>query len=242
MSMTCREAEELLGAYALEALPDDEAHRMAEHLATCQEHATATAELQQTQSLLALTVDDAKASADLRARIMSAVEAVPAASRVVETRPSARPVPVRRMGRVPRWAPRPVQLAVAAALLLALGIGSVIGYGLNQNAQPMILNFSGDASKAPGAEARLVYFKDRQQALLAVSGLPRLSPGQVYELWLIRGAVPVDVGISASPDGKIAALVSANLTRFDVLAITIEPGEQPLPTSTPILVGKLNST
>ena len=95
MSITCREAEELLGAYALDALPDDEARRMAEHLATCQEHATATAELRQTQSLLALAVDDAKASADLRARIMSAVEAGPGAGRA-ETRPPARPVPSTR--------------------------------------------------------------------------------------------------------------------------------------------------
>ncbi len=241
MSLTCREAEDLLGAYALEALPDDEARRMVEHLASCQEHATAAAQLRQTQSLLALTVDDAQASPDVRSRIMAAVEAGPAAGRV-ETGPPARAVPVRRPMRVPRWAPRPMQLTVAAAFLLTLGIGSLIGYRLNQNAQPIILNFAGDASKAPSAEARLVYFKDRQQALLAVSGLPRLTPGQVYELWLIKGAVPVDVGISASPDGKIAALLSADLARFDVLAITIEPGEQPLPTTTPILVGKLRST
>ncbi len=92
-----------------------------------------------------------------------------------------------------------------------------------------------------GSEKETIYFKDRQQALLAASGLRRLTAGQVYELWLIRGGVPVDEGISAEPDGKIAAQISANLAGFDVLAITIEPGEQRLPTTTPILVGKLGS-
>jgi len=239
MSLTCREAEELLGAYALDALPDAETRKMAEHLASCQEHATAAAELRQTQSQLALTVNDAPPSLDLRARIMTAVEATPAGESF-DTRVSTRAA-ARKARRLFGWAPRPAQLVVAAGVLLALAIGTLIGYRLNQTAQPIVLNFAGDPSTAPGAEARLVYFKDRQQALLAASGLPRLSPGQVYELWLIRGGVPVGEGISTGADGKIALQVSADLSRFDVLAITIEPGEQRLPTTTPILAGKLSS-
>ena len=37
--MNCSEAEELLGAYALDALPPDEAVAMRAHIAGCDEHA-----------------------------------------------------------------------------------------------------------------------------------------------------------------------------------------------------------
>ena len=37
-SMSCAEAEDLLGAYALEALPEEEARRVEEHLRSCAEH------------------------------------------------------------------------------------------------------------------------------------------------------------------------------------------------------------
>ncbi len=240
-AMQCPEAEELMGAYVLDALPEDEARRMQEHLQGCAEHAAAAAELQQTQSLLALTVEEAEPSPELRRRIMRAVSipAPPPATRAV-----APPVPVARPRRgpsAPRWELRPAYLAIAAALLLALGAGWLIGYRLNQGAQPVAYLFAGDAQKAPGAEARLVYFKDRRQAILAVNGLPPLTPGHVYEVWLIKDLVPVDEGISADASGKIAVQMSADVTQYQELAITIEPGEQRLPTTTPVLIGHLDA-
>ncbi len=77
--------------------------------------------------------------------------------------------------------------------------------------------------------------------MLTVSGLPRLATGHVYEIWLIKGGVPVDEGIGTGPDGKLGIQLSADLSQFDQLAITIEPGEQQLPTTTPVLVGHLGT-
>lgn len=237
MTMDCREAEELLGAYALDALEAEEARRMEEHLASCSEHAMAAAELRQTRSLLALTVEDAAPSDELRDRILQAVKTDPSAeSSTFPARERVR-VPIRRAP-LPRWGPRPAFLAAAAALLLALGIGGVIGYQLSQS-QQLAYTFVGDPSRAPGAEARLVYLKDRKQAVLSVTGLPRLAAGQVYELWLIRGGQAVDEGVSAQANGRLGLQVAVDLTQYDELAITIEQGEQPQPTSTPILAGHL---
>jgi len=214
--MDHREAEELLGAYALGALDGDEVSRMEEHLASCREHAAAAAELRQAQSLLALTPGDVAPPAELRARIVKAVNADQGAAPVV--------VPIRRTPRAPRWAPRPAYLA----------------YQLSQT-QQVAYTFAGQASLAPGAQAHLVYFKDRKQAVLTVTGLPRLSAGQVYEAWLIKGGRAVDEGVGSQANGSLGLQIPADVSGFDQLAITIEPGEQPQPTSTPILTGQLHS-
>jgi len=246
--MGCAEAEDLLGAYALEALPEDDMRRVEGHLRSCAEHRAAAAELRRTSALLPLTVEEGNPSPELRSRILEAVKATPA-----QPGPVAVPVaaarepkvtavlPLRRSSKLSAWAARSSRLAVAAAVALALGIGGLIGYQLGQAGQNQVAyTFQGDATAAPGAEARFVYFKDRKQAVVAATGLPRLAAGQVYEMWLIRDGVPVDKGISSSSSGDIGAQVSGDLSQFQQFAITIEPGEQPLPTTKPILVGNLH--
>ena len=248
-SMTCAEAEELLGAYALEALPPDDLRRVEEHLRSCAEHRAMALELRRTSAALPLTVDEGDPSPELRARIVEAVKATP-------REPMPRMAPVtpqgeargstvlsfRRRWRLSTWATRWSRVAVAAAVALALGIGGLIGYQLGHGSAPQVAyTFQGDPTAAPGAEARLVYFKDRKQAVVAATGLPPLASGQIYEMWLINGGVPVDKGISSSASGDIGAQLSGDLSQFQQFAITIEPGEQQLPTTKPILVGNLQS-
>ena len=240
MSINCSQTEDLLGAYALDALPDDETRRMDEHLQSCNEHAAAAAELRRTQSLLALTVDEGQPSPELRRRIMQAVEAGPVGEPSPVT-PVLDATRTRRIRHLPRLTLRPIHGAIAAAMALSLGLGVVFGYLLSQAGQPIAYSFVGAPSSAPGATARLVYFKDRKQAVLTVNGLPRLAAGHVYEIWLIKGGVPVDEGIGTGPEGQVAIQLSADLSHFDELAITIEPGEQQLPTTTPILIGHLGT-
>jgi negative regulator of sigma E activity len=246
-AMSCAQAEDLLGAYALEALPEDEMVRVDEHLRSCAEHRASAAELRRTTLMLPLTVEDREPSPDLRTRIVEAVKAMPA-EHVRQMPPvSAAPVardttaaPLLQISRLSNWVARSSRLAVAAAVALALGIGGLIGYQLGQAGQAQVTYaFQGDATTAPGAEARLVYFKDRKQAVVAATGLPRLTSGQVYEMWLIKNGVPADKGISSSASGDIGAQLTGDLSQFQQFAITIEPGEQQLPTTKPILVGDL---
>ena len=235
------EADELLAAYALDALPEEEARRVEEHLRSCAEHRAVATELRQTSSLLSLTTEELKPSSELRRRIVEAVKASPARSVAAQHEAPQEPVVALRR-RFPSWLPQPARLAVAAAVVIGLGISALIGYQLGQvAARPVAYTFQGDASAAPGAEARLVYFKDRKEAVLAVSGLPKLASGQVYEMWLIKNGVPVDKGISASATGDLGAKLSGDLSQFQQFAITIEPGEQQLPTTKPILIGNLQA-
>lgn len=246
-AMNCDQIEELLGAYALEALPEDEMRRVEEHLRTCPEQRLAAAELRGTSRLLPLTVDMGDPSPELRARIIEAVKVTPRQpaepDAAAVNAAGSTVVPLRRSGRLPSWAGRASRFAVAAAIVLSLGIGGLVGYQLGHAMQTQVAyTFPGDPAAAPGAEARLVYFKDRKQAVVAANGLPHLSTGQVYEMWLIRNGVPVDKGISSNPNGDLGAQISGDLSQFQQFAITIEPGEQQLPTTKPILVGNLQSS
>ncbi|MDQ6884673.1 MAG: anti-sigma factor [Candidatus Dormibacteraeota bacterium] len=241
-ALRCDQVEELLGAYALQAVSASEALDVQNHLATCAEHRKTAKELQDTVSLLALVVEEQEPSYELRGRIMASIKSA-------ATEPAGVPepvpvvVPIRRAPRLPRWAPRPAFAAMAAAALLAIGVGTYGGYRFGQDSSAaMAYRFSGSLL-APTARANLVYLRDRHQAVLAVDGLPPLAPGQVYEMWLIdRSGVPIPEGVAAAPDGRITAQMSADLSKFRQFAITIEPGERPSPTTQPILLGALSGT
>lgn len=83
----------------------------------------------------------------------------------------------------------------------------------------------------------LLYLPQQQQAIVVVNGLPPLPPGRVYQLWLIQNGTPSGAGIFSTPTGETALRV--DLSRYQMVAITIEPGPagSPAPTSPPILTG-----
>ena len=241
--LSCEQAEELLGAYALDALTAPEALDVQAHLGGCAEHRKAVEELRGTVSLLALAVDERDPSPELRDRVIESVRSAPLQPQ--ETAPSMPVVvPIRRAPRLPRWAPPPALIAMAATILLAVGIGIVAGYRLGQSSGPansraVAYQFKGGLL-APTAQASLVYLPSRRQAVLAVKGLPPLAPGQVYEMWLIdSGGVSRDEGVATAPDGRITAQMDADLAGYRQFAITIEPGERQAPTTQPILEGNL---
>ena len=247
------EVEEVLAAYVLGALPPQEASRVEAHLRDCPEHREAAAQLQSSASRLALAADDVPPPSSLRQRVLEAVERE-AAGRSARGRdleapgvtgeetvpPAARSTPVLPAPRLKNaWRrPRPALLAAAAAVLLALGIGVVAGTRIAQPPQ-QAWTFHGN-TLAPDAEASVIYDRGRHTAVVAVTGLPELKAGQVYEVWLIQSDRPVDAGISAGSGGKAVVRVAKDISQFEQLAITIEPGEQTRPTTDPVLAGKLS--
>lgn len=83
----------------------------------------------------------------------------------------------------------------------------------------------------------LLYLPKQQQAIVVVNGLPPLPPGQVYQVWLIQNGTPSGAGVLQTPTGETALRV--DLSRYQMVAITIEPGPSgsPAPTTPPILTG-----
>jgi anti-sigma-K factor RskA len=245
--MSHGEVEQVLAAYVLGALTAEETRQVEAHLEGCAEHRAAARALRDTASRLALAVEEQEPPAGLRRRIL---DALGAAETGADTGANTQPFPpgspeevetAAGLARRPaiRWRrPRLGVLAAAAAVLLALGASFVAGTRIAQPPQ-QTWTFAGNAL-APQAEANVVYDRNRHVAVIAATGLPALKPGQLYEVWLIRHGSPVDVGVSAGADGKAVVRSEKDVSQFDQLAITVEPGEQPKPTTDPVLVGSLS--
>lgn len=88
----------------------------------------------------------------------------------------------------------------------------------------------------------VVYWRpDSDVNLFTTNGLPSLTAGRTYELWLIRGEVAVGVGLfQVNSDGSGALVFNSDtpVGEFDAIGVTEEPeGGSEAPTSDPILVG-----
>src|SRR2546428_68650 len=97
--MNCDEVEDILGAYALDALPGELSADVTAHLATCSKHPEA-AELRAVAGALAFAAPEAQPSAALKTRLLDALreesEPADAAPRRIGTAPTGEALAVVR--------------------------------------------------------------------------------------------------------------------------------------------------
>ena len=234
-------------AYALDALDGDDVVRFRDHLATCQICQAALRDHRSMVAQLPFVLDDAEdiaPSPALRARIIGAVAADLAIERA--EMPARQPLAFPTQRRIPQ------AYAVAAVLLLALGLG-LLGWNLNLQREVRQARVERDqarqelattrwqlnaAQAGQGITGEVIYLKDQQRAVISVQGLPQLQPGQVYQIWLIKdGGAPQPETVFLTTN----TAVQANFTQYQTLAITIEPGPRGsvAPTSPILVVGSL---
>jgi anti-sigma factor RsiW len=219
--MTTVHPDDLLAAYALDALPDDERVAVEAHLVGCAQCRDWVARNGSTAGLLALAVEDAPSPApDLRDRILAA------ANRTEQVRPGPRLV-VAQAPRV-RWRRLTGWLAAAALLVMTLGLGAW-NYALQRDlraaqAAPVLRGALAATSDAPNAEGTLVVGPG-DSAALTVANLPPPRPGDVFEAWVIdSGGRPHPAGIFAtSPDGHGVVGLTQPPRPGEVVAVTMEP-------------------
>jgi len=118
-----------------------------------------------------------------------------------------------------------VCLAIGGNLIIAPGIHSSVALSGTQNAS--------------GASGSLTIYKNLDTALLSVKGLPELSKGKEYQLWLIkRDGKRTSGAIFSAKDGRAKVNVKSKLpiTEYFAFGITIEPaGGSPTPTGKKVL-------
>ena len=229
MSLTHAEIEELLGAYALDAVDDDEANAVEVHLRQCPRCRDEVAAHRQTAALMAHGGTDAPAG--VWDRIAgSLTEVLPGVAR---TLPWAQPPQRRRrMPIVPMLA---AGLAAAAAIVVVLGVTiahqdrRLDRLSLAQSATAALVNPAAHTAHMVSADGSVsvdaVVLPDGRGYVVRDS-LPNLPGDRTYQLWSLETGGPVSLGVlGSSPD-----VVAFHADRLPTeMAITAEHGRRGAP-------------
>lgn len=206
-----REIEELLGAFALDAVEPDEAELISAHLVDCPRCRAEVAEHREAATLLAHVGADAPEG--VWAKIAGSLEETPPAldmGKIVPMGTARRSAPVRWMAAI---------TAVAAAIAIALGVQVVRQeHRMDRLAAAVSSRGVSEAAAAaplePGARtvdlrssdgslaARAVITRDGRGYLLQGS-LPSLDSAETYQLWGLVADRTVSLGV-LGPDPRVA--------------------------------------
>jgi anti-sigma-K factor RskA len=241
------EIESSIAGWVLGAVDAQEADEIRIHVEGCVSCREMVSRMERAVGVLPLEVEEVQPPARLRSRVLAAA----AAMREPGTRTAARPAPAVRPEPKPRPRPRITlgrtpAMALAAAVLLALVVGLVVGDLVGrsgvQQSQVARYTLTGHGDLA-GAGATVINLKDDGVALVDFNGLPQLEAGKVYELWLISPSGHPDPALVFVPDsnGSKFVLVNRSLAGYTQMAITVEQGPDgaPAPTQQPQLYGSL---
>lgn len=258
MKPTDPQIHTLTGAYALDALPDDERAAFEAHLDACPACAAETAELLATAAHLGGILRE-QPSPGLRDAILAQVAETPQDRRDVPAAGQDGEVVALDRDRgartVPRWVAWTGAAAAGIAAIAAVALGVQLAE-LNQELDQVVASQSQIAEllAAPdvqtvevtaddGSQVRLLASASLNHAILVAHGMDRAPHAHVYEAWVIDDDGPRSVGLfDADDDGRVALLFEGDLGQAQAVGVTIEPdGGSPEPTTDPIMVLPLSS-
>ncbi|HEV2999798.1 MAG TPA: anti-sigma factor [Solirubrobacteraceae bacterium] len=221
-----------VAAYALGALPDDDARRFEAHLRTCHLCRTDLASLRPVVDALPAAADAVAPPPALKKRIMGVVE-TEARERRRERERAARP---RRTGRRLGFVTlRPLPAVAAACALVLAGVG--IGVAVLQDGATTV-----DGQCIRGCE-RVAMSVDDGHGTLKVEGMAQPPAGRVYQVWTQRFGEdprPTDALFTVDKDGSASVDVPADTGRVDQVLVTDEPpGGSPAPSTAPYLAVRI---
>jgi anti-sigma-K factor RskA len=235
----------LAGAWALDALDDDERAAFEDRLATHPDERADADALRETASRLAAGTPPPPR---LRSAVLAALATTP------QERPAAdRPAPVvdLRTERARRRGPSRWSALVAAAGIVVGAVGVGVGVGVANrsgdtvvSAQQVARQRITDLLATPGARVSTVAATDGGTATLVqadgrigvvTSGLPEPGSGRDYQLWLADGDALTSAGmLHVTSAGGSAVVVPAGAATG--VGISVEPARgSKQPTTTPVV-------
>lgn len=239
-TMNCQEMEELLGAYALEALNDEERKAADAHLAACPKCTHTLRQLQAIVDLFPLSVPTIDPSPRVKEHILARIEAEEAARHLPVQNA---PMPIRQQYSTSRWR---TALLVASTLVLLLLLAATFVWNLSLRQQvtqlsmrvvpPVVYQLHGTGRTA-AATGQVIYYTQQNIMVLRLSHLPELTGTQVYQGWLLQGQQPTSMGLLNIEHGVATLDFEGNLHGFDAVAVSLErgPGASPNTPQGPIV-------
>jgi hypothetical protein len=248
----------LAGPYALDALDSTaEQNRFERHLNRCHSCTSDVRGFRETATRLGFAAAQ-EAPPEMRDRVMAAVartRQVPVSeegARHARHGGARRPAP--RLRPLTGLAAAGAALAVAAAIVLAVVLVNTqsqlsqarhqLSQAQEQLAAITAVQTATDAKvitkrTAIGGIVTVTSSASRHQMVLRTSGLPKLAPGKVYQLWLI-GHPPNKIrseGLLAPPhNGRTGPVLISGVLAGDTFGVTVEPaGGTIQPTITPFV-------
>lgn len=229
--LTHDDVRELLAAYALQILAEDEEQVVARHLHACAECRAELAAYQQVTDDLALGAPDEAPDAAAKQRLMARIQTQP------KVMPAEPPPDLWQTIAAALRGWRPVAVALAILLVISLALWWGQGRGPDVPAERQIELTATDA--APDASGVIAIGAEARQGTLTVQGLPALDADRQYQLWLIKDGERVNGGVfSVSERGEASLTIAAPepIDGYAAYGVTIEPfGGSPGPTGERVL-------
>lgn len=226
---------DMLPAFVLDALTDEEMDQVVEHLTTCQTCQVELSHLQLVADEIPLAVAQTAPPPRVKDKLMSSIR-----TRQLKAAASSQPTLWQKLAGFIRQ-PLP---AMGLTLLLLLAFGNILLWRqlnlINQQSNtPMRVVALANTKDAPGAVGTLVINQQGEYGTLVVDHLSILDSGQQYQVWLTRDGERISAGLfSVNYEGYASLELMAPLPLIDYssIGITIEPaGGSPGPTGSKVL-------
>ncbi len=243
------EVQELLGAYAVHAIDDDDSRAIEAHIQGCAECAEELAQLLDASAMYGMTELE-EPSGEIWGRIQSEIRRnVPTFADESESAVASAPVisldtaRQRRAERAPRWriavasAAAAAAIAIPATLSFAGGSTAPTLAAIAKQTQGQVGSRTLPLLDAAGVSLADAVISSTGQGFIRPSTLTALPDTQTYQLWLIKDGVAISSGLLGSQPGVSTFTVRNDV---DAIAISVEPASGSLaPSSTPVAVASL---
>jgi hypothetical protein len=214
-----------LGAWLLDALPENEAEGFRTHLADCAICRADAESLRVAVDALPASAPPATPPPALKGRVMAVVEREAALLHAAGPEADRANAP-RRRRRLPRLSGlvmRPALALPLVLLLLVLGGGAALlgRQAFDSGSRVVVARVNPELN---GARASLEI--DGNRARIVGKKLPAPPPGHIYQVWLDRGGaspVPTSALFSTRADGSASVDVPGSLHGVRAVMVTAEP-------------------
>ncbi|UCF26772.1 MAG: anti-sigma factor [Chloroflexota bacterium] len=233
---------DLLPAYALGSLDEEEQLQVSQHLATCEVCRAELHNFDQIVDDLPLAIAQSEPAGEVKDKIMAYARGEKDS--------------VERISEQTWWerltqgmrASAPVWGIASLILIVILGLSNLFLWGrlneIERVSQNVLISIPLQGTDAtPQAVGMVVVSQDGEHGTLVVDGLPSLDEMSQYQLWLIRDEQRTNGGVfSVDEEGYGNLWVSSPepLLSYSAFGITVEPaGGSPGPTGVKVLGGEL---